>query len=430
MAASLHDVQAALDRVAGKSGFRCVPVSWEDAERGTVGGVLSCWGGNISDVRLWEKSGKLLYTLRSENWNERLGYVASRDVAVVTSNEHPGGGAPLTPVTLRTYLREIGQRAAYAGIDRSTNLFAEQLDEIFSIRFQTVFLPIAARETVEFCTETYNYNTHRDDDPRNLLLLCTPQGTSVQQDGAAAQRVYYHAVDSGGVAHRYWLEAERSDHKVGGAQVETAAEAADAAARGKATATRIGTRSMGTRFNVQMLIQVPLKQSKPVPSREFECDDDDDCLDCCPMECEAGGGESSCMDDGEVAFCAAAPAGRSAGSTGVSNAARVSRGSEVDVFSGVLNKEPQRDPSQHGTITVTMYYTVAGGVPCSADVEAAVSDLDALYKGCPSDKRLVDCTELTRELTVSTANDIAKKLQTQPYAPPPFAASEDVGFPL
>ena len=72
-AASLEDTKAALDAVASKSGFRCVPVSWEDAQRGTVGGALSCWGGNISDVRLWAKGGQLLYTLRSNNWNERLG---------------------------------------------------------------------------------------------------------------------------------------------------------------------------------------------------------------------------------------------------------------------------------------------------------------------------------------------------------------------
>src|SRR5690242_2768985 len=67
-----QSVVEALNATAGPMGFRCVPVSWEDAQRGTVGGGLSCWGGNISDVRLWEKKGTLLYTLRSENWNERL----------------------------------------------------------------------------------------------------------------------------------------------------------------------------------------------------------------------------------------------------------------------------------------------------------------------------------------------------------------------
>ena len=195
-AASVEQVQSALDSVAAKAGFKCVPVSWEDAQRGTVDGALSCWGGNICDVRLWEKSGKLLYTLRSQNWNERLGYVSSKDLAVVVGNEQPGGAAA-TPVTLKSYLENIGRHAAYAKVG-TPSLFAPGVDDIVSIRFQTVFLPIADRETVEFCTEKYNYNTPSDDDPRNLLLLCTPQGTSVQQDGARAQRIYYHAIDPSG----------------------------------------------------------------------------------------------------------------------------------------------------------------------------------------------------------------------------------------
>ncbi len=114
--------------------------------------------------------------------------------------------------------------------------------------------------------------------------------------------------------------------------------------------------------------------------------------------------------------------GGSAAPVGVSNAARVSRGLEEDAaWGGVNNRKPERDPSMHGTITVTMYYTVAGGVPAEADVLAAIEDLDALYKACPSDKKLVDCSEITKELTVKETMDINAKLTTQPYKPPAFA---------
>lgn len=98
----MQDVVNAIDRVAGAAGFSCCSVSWEDAQRSNAGsaggGRLSCYGPNIADVRLWEKGGRQLYTLRSENWNERLGYVSSRDVALVTGNE--AGGATLSAVTL------------------------------------------------------------------------------------------------------------------------------------------------------------------------------------------------------------------------------------------------------------------------------------------------------------------------------------------
>ena len=103
---------------------------------------------------------------------------------------------------------------------------------------------------------------------------------------------------------------------------------------------------------------------------------------------------------------------------GTSNAARVSRGSKEDKWKGLTKTDLERDASQHGTITVTMYYTVVGGIPSEADVKAAVADLDSLYKACPSDKKLVDCTEITSELTVKNMQDITTKVVTQGYVPP------------
>ena len=126
-----------------------------------------------------------------------------------------------------------------------------------------------------------------------------------------------------------------------------------------------------------------------------------------------------------VSSCSAPMRPGQAVQVGTSNAARVSRGKEFDTWEGVAHKTPERDPSMHGTITVTMYYTV---VP--ADVRAAIQDLDALYKACPSDKKLVDCTELTKELTVKDMQDIHKKLATQPYKPAPQPPADNSGgFP-
>lgn len=415
----LRDVQQAIDKAAAGTGFRCVPISWEDAQRGTVDGSVSCWGGNISDVRLWEKSGQLLYTCRSENWNERLGYVAAKDVAVVTGNELFASPRQLAATTLQKYLLSFGEYASYAGVTSASSLYDDTVDQIFSIRFQTVFLPVEKGKTVDFCTEVYNYNTMSDDDPRNMALLCTAQGTSVQQDGEGAKKLFHHEVDQQGIIHRFYLEAEQSAHKVGGAQVETAADAAAAASRGKSSATFIGTKAMGTRFNVQMLIQLPLKQKPQPPRRMHWSDDESECDDAgCGL---FGDADEECEPPSSAAKRQA---------TGVSNAARVSRGTEYDTWGGVAHTAPVRDPSMHGTITVTMYYTVVGGVPTEADVKAAVADLDTLYKSCPSDKRLVDCTEVTAELTVKNLLDIHKKVQLQPYSPPQMIPPDTTaGFP-
>ena len=52
-----------------------------------------------------------------------------------------------------------------------------------SIRFQTTFLPVPDEEfgALEFAPEMYNYQTRSDADPKNLLLLCTTQGSALQQ---------------------------------------------------------------------------------------------------------------------------------------------------------------------------------------------------------------------------------------------------------
>lgn len=264
---TVQTVQAAINadcRALGGhyAGYSCKTVSWDDVSRGTVGGGLSCWGSNITDTYLKAKGGERLFTVRSDNWNEKLGMVSTSGVALVSGNQMPGAEASLAPITLRTFLKQAGQHGSYARLPSDADLSNDALDSQVSIRFQTTFLPVETsdKSTMQFATEAYNYNTRSDADPRNLLLLCTTQGMALQQDGAGVKRLFHHAVDMAGRTHRYWLEAEKSQHKVGGAQDESEAERADAVSRGKATATVIGTRAMGTRFNVLMTIQIPLQQ--------------------------------------------------------------------------------------------------------------------------------------------------------------------------
>ena len=98
--------------------YSCKTVSWDDVQRGTVGGGLSCFGSNITDTRLWAKDGRSLFTVRSDNWNERLGKTNTSSVAVVASGTGGGaGGNDLRPYTLRDFLSEPEKFGAYAGLD-------------------------------------------------------------------------------------------------------------------------------------------------------------------------------------------------------------------------------------------------------------------------------------------------------------------------
>merc|ERR1719171_3140904 len=268
LAASVGDVMSSINSALRGAGgaystYSCKTVSWDDVQRGTVGGGLSSWGANITDTRLYAKDGQQLYTVRAENFNEKLGAVSADELALIAGNGQPGGGS-LAPMTLRDVLKNFGSHAAYAGVDVATNMSAPKTDAKVSVRFMTTFLPVADEQlsTLEFAPEMYQYQTRSASDPANLLLLATTQGFAVQANGAGATKLYHHAVEPNGTIARYWFEAERSTKQVGGAQVETKEEALEAAKRGKATASVIGVRAMGTRFNVLMTIQVPLKQQE------------------------------------------------------------------------------------------------------------------------------------------------------------------------
>ncbi|CAE7393724.1 unc-104 [Symbiodinium sp. CCMP2456] len=418
--------------------YSCQVVSWDDVSRGTTGGSLSCWGANITDTYLKSKTGQRLFTVRSDNWNEKLGVVSADEVAVVASRT----GGTLQPVTLRNVLQQMGAYGSYAGLEGQTDLSNAALDAQCSIRFQTTFIPVeessGGRGKLEFATEAYNYNTTSDSDPRNLVLLCTSQGMAVQQDGRGSKRLFHHAVEGNGKIHRYWLEAEESSHKVGGEQRESDQERAEALARGKATSSVIGVRAMGQRFNVLMTVQVPLQQqprrqpqlkgggllaglcaapalfssSKNASGDSLEACMENDCDDCMEMESapQLQSLEFKCRS---TAVRRSAPAPK-----GLSSAARVSRGTEHDVWKGLSIKSPKRNGTEHVTVTVVIYNAVRGGVPTPQDVAAAIDDLEGLYRACADTGRLADTKFdfMKEQLKVDDMMDITTKIAFQPPA--------------
>merc|ERR1719333_1733126 len=117
---------------------------------------------------------------------------------------------------------------------------------------------------------------------------------------------------------------------------------------------------------------------------------------------------------------------------GRASAARVSRGSEEDVWKGLTVTEPKRNEAEHVTVTVVLYNTVAGGVPSEQDVAAAVEDMEALYTGCSWDGHLADdgADFMKAELTVADMGKIAGKVTTQPYKPPSAVVVGSDAFPM
>ena len=72
MQASLDDIQSSINSACKGLGgvysdYSCKSVSWDDVSRFGGDGYLSSVGPNITDTRLYEQSGRQLFTVRSDN---------------------------------------------------------------------------------------------------------------------------------------------------------------------------------------------------------------------------------------------------------------------------------------------------------------------------------------------------------------------------
>jgi len=283
----------------------------------------------------------------------------------------------------------------------------------------------------------------------NLIALCTTQGVAVQQDSTGSNKLFHHSVDAHGNTNRHWLEAERSHHKVGQAQTETQAERDDALKRGKAVSSVIGIKALGTRFNVLMTVQIPLKQDrKPTPSfggmggnlmcfgSSLPLKSEAALLDLQSFSYSDNFASAAPLASAPLASAPSAPSMHQCSKTstrrtsaggqmrgrkkaGTSNAARVSRGDFVDVWHGLKKRSPVRHVSEHVTVTVVIFNTVAGGVPSLDDVRGAVDDLEALYAACSSGRLSSDAFDFVKkELTVQDVKTIHQKVTSDPPSNP------------
>lgn len=416
--------------------YKALFVSWNDNQRQQG----SCWGSNITDARLKGKDGEDFLVVRSQNFNERIGRVKATDVALLVGENSKS----LEPVTLDKYLTDFGKYGSYAGsIPGNTSLLCAR-DHSVGIRFQAVFLPVEKGglfgRAKEFYPDTFNYQTRSWDDPKNLILLCTSQGTFVQQDGPGSVPQFLHQYADGQWRKKY-LEAMMTHHGVSMGQTETPEEREAALKQGKAVSTVIGTRAMGTGFNRLMTIQVPMKQSRsppmggglfgsPGPFQTFGATGMDmgfgpppamgggmggmapaplamvpmsvptsgfsDCFGGAPQAQAAAGFGMPQAAASLGGFGSAAGAGRSKGyaaqkKQASAHAARVSIGSDAGRMDPLQMTRFERDGDCSVTITVQFYFVVEQGcLIAEEDIKRAIDVCEEAYKGCVWDGNLMD----------------------------------------
>ena len=254
--ANIHNIIASLKTSLNQLGGKYPKyspeyVSWEDVSRGTDNnGYLSCWGGNISDVYLKARDGRPLYTIRPENFDEKLAVVSAEEIALIVGNQKPNG--LLRNETLDGLLKNLTEYGEHLSIEN--NLSNELLDKKCSLRFQATFLP----PQTEFSINSYNYQTVDPKDPKNLIICNSSQGFAIQPDGVGVNRILHQKVNARGNVEQHWFKTSKSNFKVGGSQDENELSKIIAENNGQASSKIIGTMGMGERFNALMTIQVPL----------------------------------------------------------------------------------------------------------------------------------------------------------------------------
>jgi huntingtin len=411
--------------------YSATEVSWNDNSRAQG----SSFGSNITDARLKGKSGEDYLVVRPSNFNERIGRVRASDIALIGGNGSMG--CQLAPVTLSDVVRDFGRHGGYAGVPAGTSLASERDAEV-GIRFQAVFLPADAdpathERGTEVFPETYNYQTKSWQDPKNVILLCTSQGTFVQQDGPGKVPQYLHKADEKGEWRNVYLDATETRHGVAMGQIETDVERQAALRAGKAVSTVIGTKSMGIGFNRLMTVQIPLKQHAAAGNCLFPGFASAAAFGC-PASYNSFGlaataAASPTAGFGLFATAAASPAASPFGAFAASpfgaaalptfgapafgcsalamggfgggglaslpkadaHAARVSYGSDAGRMRKMTLDRYERDDTCAITVTVQFYFVVERGRQINdEDIRRAVDVCEQAYSGCSWDGKLMD----------------------------------------
>ena len=207
----------------------------------------------------------------------------------------------------------------------------ESFDKKVAVRFQTAWVPLddeTGMQQIAPCN--FSYQTNKADDPRNLLLVCTPLGVFAHLDGVGFQPLL---MQKG--YNTQWFKATQSEHQV--AQNSNAD-----------SPTTLGLLGSGNRENRFLIVTVPLKQKESPPDFVGGC------------------------------------VYRSLALEGVSRAARFEAG---DIYgrATTMNVDLVMDPDESIVVTQIDFNTLSGGsVIAKEDVRLAINDMNRQYDMCDS----------------------------------------------
>lgn len=342
-------------------------VAWNDNQRGvhTEGGhsVLSCIGRNITDVCISARvhgchKTPICQYIRPPNMDETLGVMSAKNVLMMESNGES--------VSLQEVLDSLSTRAQYMGYNSIAT--HHKPDEEVVVRFQTSWVPLQRNQRTQIVPTHYSYQTVSNTDPRNLLLLGTPQGLFVHSDAVGPNHMYAHSVDRDNQVTNRWFEVEANrDCLVGGEAFETD----ETPVAKRARTVEMGVDGMGSRSNCFVTVSIPntQRQEETLSSSFIN--------------------EGYHSDDDLPVYRSLSSRDNTQSVEGVSYAARLAMASESCGVSGATGHDIDRAKEEPIVVTVLTYNTIEvpehfKGEPNLLtikpdDVERAVRELDRQY---------------------------------------------------
>jgi hypothetical protein len=332
--------------LAAKYKLQVLNVTWEDTGRYKNSSV----GPNISDMTIQVQqmhpvAEKFTLTcmpvIRFPNFSDKTGDLKMKDFYLMVGNEK---GRGLKKVSLDEFLGNIRQYMnkpdSWKG--KSKSLLAER-DTHVLVSAQACFLPIPKKGIASFNPVIFNYPSYQGD-PAVLTILATREGTSVtiidnkrdafQAGWSWGQRLFFNQN-----GQRASLTGKRlSDYN---SEIKLPPDS---------TQTPSAAKQEG--LNMVLLIQVPLKQKKPM---EFSSEN----ILCAPGNVMKGNEKSR---DSNV------------------EAAVIGHGDIEGPFTEIDNLEIERDTKFPVRVTVQFYKATGNGVVSGDDMAEIANQINKVYE--------------------------------------------------
>ena len=257
--------------LAQKHGLQILNVTWEDTGRYKGSSV----GPNISDMTIQVQQQdpvtrrynlSCMPVIRYPNFEDLSADISPDKFYIIVGNEK---GKSLKKITLKDYLQNVRKYMSVPGSWKGDrNSLLAKRDTHVLVSAQACFLPVPKKGTADFNPVIFNYQSY-ECDPAVLTILATREGTSMtvidnKRDAFQAgmtwgQRLFYNQK-----GERASLSGKRlSDY--------LSDETQNKINKNNRRMNMEAAKESG--LNMVLLIQVPLKQKRPMRFHGMACED-------------------------------------------------------------------------------------------------------------------------------------------------------------